>query len=95
VDGVARPAASDPVLAPSDLAGLLVCAARAIHQPSMGFIQEADRQRQAVHLRELAPREAQGLEVVADLLHIGVRRGVMRRLEGQQIDERRLGALDL
>ena len=99
VRGVAGSASADPVLAATHLAGELLGAADAAHESSMRLVQEPHRERQTLGSGELGARVGERVEVVAHLLDVGVRRGALRGarlgLEREQVDERRLRALDL
>ena len=61
--------------------------------------EQAHRERQALRISELGARVGERVEVVADLLDVGVGRGALLgalvRFEREEVDERRLGPLDL
>ena len=65
----------------------------------MRLAQEAHRERQALGIGELGARVGERVEVVADLLDVGVGRGTLLcailGLEREQVDEGRLRSLDL
>ena len=77
-------------------ARLLVGAPNALHEARVRFVQQPHRQRQSRRVGELRSREAEGVQVVADLLDVCAPWPLVALgLEGEQIDEGRLRALDL
>jgi hypothetical protein len=92
--GVARPAAADPVLAAPELARHLVGAPSAPEQDAVNLAQEPQAQRQLV--AGTAQPVLEGGHIARHLGHI-VERHVLHALglEGEQVRERGLCALDL
>ena len=85
-----------PVLRATHLAWLLVGAAHALHKARVRLVEQAHRQRQLRRVCQLRSREVEGIEIVADLLDVrALRTFVALGLEGEEIDEGRLRALDL
>ena len=66
-----------------------------MHQPLVRFVKQTYGYRKPVRLRDLSSGIVQRLKVIAHCLHIGIRCRLVLRLEGQQIDERRLRPLNL
>src|SRR4051794_28629206 len=97
VDGVARPVTADPVLAPPYLARQLFGTTHAAHEPLVSFVEQARRQWQAPRIGKLLACEDERVEVVTDLLYVGVWGDVVAALlclERQEVDERGLCPLD-
>jgi hypothetical protein len=60
------------VLAAADISGLLATAAHPTHQPFVRSVQQPQRKWQAARRRELLTRIGEGVEVVCNLLDIGL-----------------------
>ncbi len=56
----------------------------------MRIVQEAHGNRDTRRVRQLLLDVVQGVEIVADLFHVGIRRIYVIRLKAQQIEKRRL-----
>jgi hypothetical protein len=93
--GPARPRTADPVLRAPQLARLLAGAACAIEQQAVGVAQQAHRDRQAGLAAQVVAHEAEGAQVVGDLLDIGRVGQHLASLVIEQVGQRGLGALDL
>jgi hypothetical protein len=96
---VAGATPADPVVAATHFTGQLFCATHTPHESGVGLVQEAHGEGYTFRVGELRTRVGERVEVVAHLLDVSVGRGALLctvlGLEREQVDEGRLGPLDL
>ena len=93
--GVAGPRAANPVLRTTQFAGLLAAAANAVEQQTVGIAQQAHADRQPRRIAQIVLHQPECPQVIGHLFDIvGVADG-KTGLFVEQIDQRRLRALDL